>query len=67
MELASHELVNFQESLDRAETVGRALVAAGVPSERVLVEAMSASQPLFYESMPSGEAGNRRAEILFQY
>jgi outer membrane protein OmpA-like peptidoglycan-associated protein len=67
MELANHELVNFQESLARAERVGDALVRAGVPRERVLVEAMSASQPLFYESMPSGEAGNRRAEILFQY
>ena len=67
MALANHELVNFQESLARAERVGEALVRAGVPRERVLVEAMSASQPLFYESMPSGEAGNRRAEILFQY
>ena len=67
MELSSHELVNFQESMARAERVGEALVQAGVPRERVLVEAMSASQPLFYESMPSGEAGNRRAEILFQY
>ncbi|WPZ32801.1 OmpA family protein [Thalassobaculum sp. OXR-137] len=67
MALASHELVNFQESMDRAQTVADALIAAGVPRERVLVEAMSASQPLYYESMPSGEAGNRRAEILFQY
>ncbi len=67
MELASHELANFQESMARAERVGQALIQAGVPRERVLVEAMSASQPLFYESMPSGEAGNRRAEILFQY
>jgi hypothetical protein len=32
-----------------------------------VIEAMSASQPLFFESMPSGEAGNRRAEVLFQY
>ena len=67
MELSSHELVNFQESMDRAQSVADALVGAGVPRDRVLVEAMSASQPLFYESMPSGEAGNRRAEILFQY
>lgn len=67
MDLSSHELVNFQESLARAESVGQALIRAGVPAERVLVEAMSASQPLYFESMPSGEAGNRRAEILFQY
>ncbi|MCR9070371.1 MAG: OmpA family protein [Alphaproteobacteria bacterium] len=67
MDLSSHELVNFQESLARAESVAQALIGAGVPAERVLVEAMSASQPLYFESMPSGEAGNRRAEILFQY
>lgn len=67
MALPEHELVNFQESLARAEAVGEALISAGIPRERVLVEAMSASQPLYFESMPSGEAGNRRAEILFQY
>ncbi len=67
MPLDRHELVNFNVSLARAETVAAALVAGGVPEGRVLVEAMSASQPLFFESMPSGEAGNRRTEILFQY
>ncbi|MEQ8586268.1 MAG: OmpA family protein [Thalassobaculaceae bacterium] len=67
MDLPRHELVNFEQSLARAEAVARALTQAGVPAERVLVEAMSASQPLYFESMPSGEAGNRRAEILFQY
>lgn len=67
MDLPRHELVNFEQSLSRAEAVARALTQAGVPTERVLVEAMSASQPLYFESMPSGEAGNRRTEILFQY
>ncbi|MDF1793279.1 MAG: OmpA family protein [Thalassobaculaceae bacterium] len=67
MELPDHELVNFQTSLARAQAVASALISDGVPQDRVLVEAMSASQPLFFESMPSGEAGNRRAEILFQY
>ncbi len=67
MSLPQHELVNFDISLARAQAVAAALIAAGVPEQRVLVEAMSASQPLYFESMPSGEAGNRRAEILFQY
>jgi flagellar motor protein MotB len=32
----------------------------------VLVEAVGDSQPVYYESMPQGEAGNRRAEIFLQ-
>ena len=36
------------------------------PASRVLVEAVGDSQPVYYESMPEGEAGNRRAEIFFQ-
>jgi flagellar motor protein MotB len=67
MSLSQHELVNFEISLARAQAVAAALVQAGLPDQRVLVEAMSASQPLYFESMPSGEAGNRRVEILFQY
>jgi len=67
MSLSQHELVNFEISLARAQAVAAALISAGLPEDRVLVEAMSASQPLYFESMPSGEAGNRRAEILFQY
>ena len=67
MPLDRHELANFNVSLARAEAVAQALARNGVPEGRVLIEAMSASQPLFFESMPSGEAGNRRAEILLQY
>ena len=36
----------------------------GVPAEKVLIEAVGDSQPVYYESMPQGEAGNRRAEIF---
>jgi flagellar motor protein MotB len=32
----------------------------------VLVEAVGDSQPVYYESMPQGEEGNRRAEIFLQ-
>lgn len=67
MSLPQHELANFDISLARAQSVAAVLIQAGLPESRVVIEAMSASQPLFFESMPSGEAGNRRAEVLFQY
>lgn len=67
MSLADHEFANFSISLSRAEVVAGVLIDAGLPAERVLIEALSDSQPVYYESMPSGEAGNRRAEILLLY
>tara|TARA_R110002110_G_scaffold414147_2_gene643361 strand:+ start:80571 stop:81590 length:1020 start_codon:yes stop_codon:yes gene_type:complete len=62
---ARHELVNFQVSFKRANAVAQALIQSGVPSNRVTVEAVSDDQPVYSESMPNGEAGNRRAEIFF--
>jgi len=35
----------------------------GLPAETLEVQAVSDTQPLFLEVMPSGEAGNRRVEI----
>ncbi|NQW11105.1 MAG: OmpA family protein [Alphaproteobacteria bacterium] len=67
MNLADHEFANFSISLSRSEAVARALVDGGLPVERIMIEALSDNQPLYYESMPSGEAGNRRAEILLLY
>jgi flagellar motor protein MotB len=32
----------------------------------VQIEAVGDSQPIYYESMPKGEEGNRRAEIFVQ-
>jgi hypothetical protein len=32
----------------------------------VQIEAVGDSQPIYYESMPKGEDGNRRAEIFLQ-
>ena len=37
----------------------------GMAPESIIVDARSDSMPLYYEVMPSGEAGNRRAEIYF--
>jgi len=42
------------------------LIRDGVPASKVLMEAVGDSQPVYYESMPKGEDGNRRAEIFLQ-
>lgn len=60
-----HEVVNFQVSFARANAVAQALIRNGVSPERVTVEAVADDQPIYSEAMPTGEAGNRRAEIYF--
>ena len=65
MDPVLHHLVNFNVSLDRANTVARELVRQGVPSEALFVAAMSDSKPLYYEVMPAGDAGNQRVEFHF--
>lgn len=65
MDPVQHHLVNFNVSLNRANAVARELVRQGVPAEAVFVAAMSDSQPLYYEVMPAGDAGNQRVEIHF--
>lgn len=62
---ARHEVANFQVSFKRANAVAQALIQSGVPSNRVTVEAVADDQPVYSESMPNGEAGNRRTEIFF--
>ncbi|MEP4380215.1 MAG: OmpA family protein [Alphaproteobacteria bacterium] len=62
---ARHEVANFQVSFKRANAVAQALIRSGVPSNRVTVEAVADDQPVYSESMPNGEAGNRRTEIFF--
>ena len=60
---STHEVANFQVSFARANAVAQALIRAGVSAERVTVEAVSDDQPIYSEAIPTGEAGNRRAEI----
>nr|WP_246423709.1 OmpA family protein [Roseospira goensis] len=67
MDIARHKLVNFNISLARANRVADALMSAGVPGRFLYVGAVSDSQPVYYEIMPTGEAGNRRAEIYLDY
>jgi outer membrane protein OmpA-like peptidoglycan-associated protein len=66
MPVARHLIYNFERSQARANAVARELIAEGVPASKVLVEAVGDSQPVYYESMPQGEEGNRRAEIFVQ-
>lgn len=63
MDPVRHKMVNYEMSVDRAEAIARELRRLGVPSDMIVVTAQSDAQPVYYEIMPSGEAGNRRAEI----
>lgn len=66
MPVERHLEVIFEKSQARANAVAQALIKAGVPAAKVEVEAVGDSQPIYYESMPKGEDGNRRAEIFVQ-
>jgi outer membrane protein OmpA-like peptidoglycan-associated protein len=66
MPLERHLQLIFERSQERATAVARELIHDGVPAEKVLIEAVGDSQPVYYESMPQGEEGNRRAEIFLQ-
>lgn len=63
MNPADHAEVNGRISAARANSVAQAIISMGVPANRLYVGGASASQPRYLEVMPSGEAGNRRAEI----
>ena len=59
-----HNMINFGLSLDRANTVAQELMRIGLTTSDISIRAMSDARPLFFEIMPSGEAGNRRVEIF---
>jgi outer membrane protein OmpA-like peptidoglycan-associated protein len=61
-----HLEIIFKKSQERANVVAEAIIQAGIPADKVLVEAVGDTQPVYYESMPKGEDGNRRAEIFLQ-
>ncbi|MEJ0025742.1 MAG: OmpA family protein [Rhizomicrobium sp.] len=66
MPVEKHLVAIFEKSQQRANAVAAEIIRDGVPASRVLVEAVGDSQPVYFESMPEGEAGNRRAEIFIQ-
>lgn len=58
-----HKMANFQVSAARADRVVSELVRLGVKKEDIRIAAVSDAEPIYYEFMPSGEAGNRRTEV----
>ena len=62
-----HKMVNFRISARRADQVADALIRKGVPADSIFIEAVSDSQPIYYEVMPAGDVGNQRAEIYLDY
>jgi outer membrane protein OmpA-like peptidoglycan-associated protein len=48
----------------RAEAVARALIARGVPAERLTTKGMAYLRPIASNDTPQGRAMNRRVEIL---
>jgi outer membrane protein OmpA-like peptidoglycan-associated protein len=66
MTVEKHLQVIFEKSQKRANAVAQELMRLGVPSNRLQIDAVGDSQPVYYESMPKGEDGNRRAEIFVQ-
>lgn len=67
MEPARHAMANFEISQQRAAAVANELNRLGVPDAALVIDAVGAQQPVFYEFMPTGEAGNRRVEIYLEY
>lgn len=67
MPVDKHLEFNRAISQKRATAVADVLTRAGVPADKILVEAASDSQPIYFESMPKGEDGNRRVEIFLQH
>lgn len=63
LDKVAHEVANLKMSMARANAVANALIDSGVSRDRVTVEAVSDGRPMYSESMPTGEAGNRRAEV----
>jgi len=66
MPVEKHLETIFDKSQARANAVAQELIHDGIPASRVLIDAVGDSQPVYYESMPEGEDGNRRAEIFVQ-
>ena len=67
MDLVRHKMVNFNISAARADAVLKELVRQGINPNNLFVGSVSDTMPLYREFMPSGEAGNRRADIFADF
>ena len=61
------KLVNFNMSLKRATAVAQELIRRGADPAKVIIEARGDADLTYIETMPEGEAGNRRAEIFLEF
>jgi outer membrane protein OmpA-like peptidoglycan-associated protein len=66
-EVDRHAETNMRVSAERAEVVARELVRQGGRPDTMYVGAVSDADPKYFEFMPTGEAGNRRAEIFIDF
>jgi outer membrane protein OmpA-like peptidoglycan-associated protein len=57
---------NFERSQARASAVARALIAQGVPADKVLVQAVGDDRSGYDVTAPQGQDGSRRADIIFE-
>lgn len=67
MDPVRHKIVNFQISVSRADVVAKELARLGLKSDELSIDAVSDTEPAYFEIMPSGEAGNRRAEVFIDF
>ena len=67
MDPVRHKLVNYDVSSERAETVAKTLAELGARTQDIVVVAKADVDPLYYEVMPAGEAGNRRTEVFLDF
>jgi outer membrane protein OmpA-like peptidoglycan-associated protein len=67
MNPVKHKMVNFQISVSRADIVAKELHRLGLKSSELFLDAVSDTEPAYFEVMPSGEAGNRRAEVYIDF
>jgi outer membrane protein OmpA-like peptidoglycan-associated protein len=63
MNTYAQDQVNYKVSLKRANAIARALTRAGVPVSLIQVAGAGSGNPVAPETMPAGEANNRRVEI----
>lgn len=66
-DMVSHKIANLRISTTRAEVVAKELVRLGARPSNLYIGAASDSEPRYLEHMPSGEAGNRRADIYIDF
>lgn len=60
----SQDQVNYAVSMKRANAIARALSRRGVPAGLIQVAAAGSATPVAIETMPAGEANNRRVEVF---